>query len=177
MELLLLAIPIILATITASVASPRGGNRFLWFLFGFFFPVIALILALLVLGAKCPACANPIPNNVRTCPSCNADLAWQGVNPTVDNQADATKSLVSVLSGTLHTEPSLLGRTVQTLDDALLVYERCDFNSAIVSHLPKGTGVHLESIEEIDGRQWIKAVLANGDRGCILAASVRSHTV
>jgi len=74
MPILAFLIPVAFAAITASVDSHRGGSRSLWSVLGFFFGPLALIVALLTLGRKCPVCSSTIPTAVSTCPSCQADL-------------------------------------------------------------------------------------------------------
>jgi hypothetical protein len=71
---------------------------------------------------------------------------------------------------------SLVGRHVRVLDDALVVYQERDFNSAVIDHPAKGSEIHIASQSEVEGREWFEAVLPNGMKGYVLAANARSHT-
>ena len=69
----------------------------------------------------------------------------------------------------------LEGRKVRTVDAGLSVYQAPDLGVTFVP-LPAGTEIELGSMSEPDGRQWFGVILPNGDRGYVLAASIRSHT-
>ena len=71
---------------------------------------------------------------------------------------------------------ALVVRNVRVLDDALVVYQERDFHSAVIDHPTKGSEIQIASQSEVEGREWFEAVLPNGIRGYVLAASVRSHT-
>jgi len=72
---------------------------------------------------------------------------------------------------------SLEGRKLQTLDDALRVFEDRDLNSAVRSQLPRGAEIQLGAASEVDGREWIEAALQDGITGYVLGASARSHAM
>lgn len=98
-----------------------------------------------------------------------------------EEEEDRKTPLVSTLRGGTPTSvPTsvgcpLAGRKVRTLDDALLVYQDRDLSSGVVARPPNGTEVQLGSLSELDGREWLEAVLPNGDKGYVLGVSVRSH--
>lgn len=69
----------------------------------------------------------------------------------------------------------LANRKVKTLDGQVTVYKSCELKSAVVNSPPKGTEIQLGSISVIDGREWVEAILPNGDRGYALSPNLRSH--
>jgi len=69
------------------------------------------------------------------------------------------------------------GRKVSTIDEVVLVYQDRDLNAAAIGRPPKGTEIQLGFLSEVEGRQWIEAVLPDGKKGYVLAASARSHSV
>jgi hypothetical protein len=71
---------------------------------------------------------------------------------------------------------SLVGIRVKTEDDALRVYEACDFNSGVKAEVPRGAEILLGRTLENDGREWIEATLPEGTSGWVLGPSMRSHT-
>jgi hypothetical protein len=69
----------------------------------------------------------------------------------------------------------LEGSKLKTFDDALAVYEDCDFNSPVLNRLPSGAEFQLGHGSRIEGREWLEAELSDGKKDYVLAASVRSH--
>ena len=57
------------AIIAAMIASERGSSGFLWFIFGCFFGIIAVLLAF-TCGKRCPFCASKISTKAIVCPKC-----------------------------------------------------------------------------------------------------------
>jgi hypothetical protein len=75
MELLLLAM--VLGVVPAMIASKKGGNGFLWWIYGTALFVIALVHALLMedrTRRSCPFCAERIKQEAKVCPHCQRDL-------------------------------------------------------------------------------------------------------
>ena len=66
----------------AVVARWKGNSMFLWFLIGFFLPIVGIIAAYLYRseGAEpqreCPVCGRVVPITSQVCLGCGADLAY-----------------------------------------------------------------------------------------------------
>jgi hypothetical protein len=93
-------------------------------------------------------------------------------DPNDQTPGAVTQRLAVLLSGA-----SLAGRRVTTVDGALVLYERSDFNSTVIARVSQRTELQLGGSSQIDGREWIEAVTPSGVMGYCLAASIRSHSV
>ena len=58
---------------------------------------------------------------------------------------------------------------------AVSTWRQWRLNSVASSEVPAGTEIQLESLTEIEGREWVQAHLSNGDKGFFRAASIRSQ--
>ncbi len=105
----------------------------------------------------------------------NANLAAYFTEKQGQKAVTYTESEIEVVKESLRNRSgSITARKVS--DDALVVYQDCDLNSAVIGRPAKGTEIQIGSFAEIGGRQWFEVALPNGDRGHTLAASARSHT-
>lgn len=82
-----LLIMLILACVPAKIAYDKGRNFWLWYLYGFFFWLIALIHAVFLLDElsiprtisknyvrKCPHCLTEIGRRDKNCPTCGKNV-------------------------------------------------------------------------------------------------------
>jgi len=149
---LILLVVLVIAVLVALDASKRGMNALGWFLGTSLLCIIFLPLYLIV--------RKPIPR------------------PPPDDESRRTASLVAALAArSADTNQPMAGRKVRTFDDGLVVYEGCDVNSAVISRPLKGSEIQLGLSSEIERREWLEAVLPDGQRGYVLASSARSHSI
>src|SRR5215471_10470443 len=72
---------------------------------------------------------------------------------------------------------TLKGAKVRTFDDTLHIFEDPDFQSAVKFEVPYGTELQLGAASEIEGLEWIEALLPDATAGYVLASSVRTHSM
>jgi hypothetical protein len=96
--------------------------------------------------------------------------------PVIPEPVAETASSNNITHKKRQFDSSLAGRRLRTLDDALQVYQSCDFNSPVVAQLPRGAEIQLGAASEFEGREWLEATLLDGSTGYVLGPSARSHT-
>ena len=72
---------------------------------------------------------------------------------------------------------TLRGAKVRTFDDTLRIFEDPDFQSAVKFEVPYGTELQLGAATEIEGLEWIEALLPDGTAGYVVASIVRTHSM
>jgi hypothetical protein len=71
----MLFIAILIGVIPATIATLKGRNFFIWWIYGALLFIVALIHSLLMSAVtKCPFCAETIPLQATVCPNCHRDL-------------------------------------------------------------------------------------------------------
>lgn len=63
---------LLLGLIPGLIARSRGETFFNWWLFGVFMFILALPMAIMTTGKKCPACKTRINRQATLCPACRS---------------------------------------------------------------------------------------------------------
>ena len=136
----------------------------------------------------CPECGKEIPDASRFCLSCGHSLERittlslrQDESAVASQSRDTAKAsnlqlpdnsgakdndssgLEKASANSARPNRSQPSKTVTTIDDSIQVIPDRDLKSDAIASIPNRTEVELGGTSTVDGREWIKATLKNGE--------------